>query len=385
MTRRGLTLVELLVVMVVSSLLVGLLLPALGRSKEEEKKTQCRANLSRIGMAMQIYSGDNDGYWPAMGGPSASPPTFSKPEEHAGEEFFGIWQAHYSHWNLVTMPTPHWWRRTPQTPAMPTGLGLLWAGGYFKEAKARFLYCPASSPGAASAVSGADKIYRYDADEPFWTSRGLVIRSDLDGVGNVTARHSGIRYQYELECAEDSARFASWGSRAANPAKWPLCLVQINYTLRNPVANHKKTPLRLPGSGTHYQGYLPNSAKLAQVGNAAVVSDSVALLERRWSCWNSQEWTVDDDLEKIVADAEDYLISNHESAFNLLFADGAVKTYVDDEGKLLRTYCAWKRGYVDQKMRSPTEWGGRGGTGAADAWSENVIWKPLFDGAYKSD
>ena len=385
MAKRGLTLIELLVLMVVFSLLLGLLLPGLGRAREEERKTQCRSNMRQIGLAIMTYAGDNGGCWPAMGGPSAAPPTHDKPEESAGEELFGIWQAHYSHWNLVTMPTPHWWKRTPETPAMPTGLGLLWAGGYFKEMNAQLLYCPDSRPGASSAASGVDKTYRYDADEPFWTSGAAVVRSDSDAVGNVTTAHSSLRYHYELECAEDSLRFASWGSRAATPAKWPLCMVQINYTLRNPVASLKKTPLRLPGSGTHYQGYLPNSNKLADVDKAAVVSDSVALLEKRWFYWNSQEWSVHTDLEKMVADAKDYLISNHESAFNLLFADGAVKTYSDDAGKLLRTYCAWKRGYVAQAFRSPTEWGGHKGTEAADAWSENVIWKAYFDGAHQQD
>ncbi|MFH0964080.1 MAG: DUF1559 domain-containing protein [Planctomycetota bacterium] len=66
--KRGFTLIELLVVMVIIALLVGLLLPALGRAREEARKTQCRSNLRQIGLAMQMYCNDNKGYTPAAYG-----------------------------------------------------------------------------------------------------------------------------------------------------------------------------------------------------------------------------------------------------------------------------------------------------------------------------
>jgi prepilin-type N-terminal cleavage/methylation domain-containing protein len=54
--RRGaFTLIELLVVIAVISILVSLLLPALGRAKENSRRVKCLANLHGIGHGLQLY------------------------------------------------------------------------------------------------------------------------------------------------------------------------------------------------------------------------------------------------------------------------------------------------------------------------------------------
>jgi prepilin-type N-terminal cleavage/methylation domain-containing protein/prepilin-type processing-associated H-X9-DG protein len=61
------TLVELLVVIAVIALLASLVFPALARSKEKARSTQCAANLKQWGLAFFMYSQDNDDFLPRRG------------------------------------------------------------------------------------------------------------------------------------------------------------------------------------------------------------------------------------------------------------------------------------------------------------------------------
>ena len=68
MERKGFTLVELLVVIAIIALLMGILMPALARVRQVAYRMVCGTNLSGIGKAMMIYSGDYEEEMPRAGG-----------------------------------------------------------------------------------------------------------------------------------------------------------------------------------------------------------------------------------------------------------------------------------------------------------------------------
>ena len=65
MNRRAFTLVETIMVISLIALLLGLLLPALGRVRESSKRTTCISNLRQLSVAFIAYCASNDERFPA--------------------------------------------------------------------------------------------------------------------------------------------------------------------------------------------------------------------------------------------------------------------------------------------------------------------------------
>lgn len=72
-SHRGFTLIELLVVISIIAILVGLLLPALSRSRATARALVCGTNLSQVGRGIYAYAQTHKGEIPF--GPDAPPPT----------------------------------------------------------------------------------------------------------------------------------------------------------------------------------------------------------------------------------------------------------------------------------------------------------------------
>lgn len=85
-SRDGFTLVEILTVIAIIVILAAVLLPVLGRAREQSNRTHCMSNLHQIATAMKLYKLDERGYPYDLQETTASP---SPRPWIAGERWFG--------------------------------------------------------------------------------------------------------------------------------------------------------------------------------------------------------------------------------------------------------------------------------------------------------
>ena len=63
--RKGFTLVELLVVVLILGALAAIAIPRISQSADAAKKNACRTNIDLLNSQIELYYANNDGKWPA--------------------------------------------------------------------------------------------------------------------------------------------------------------------------------------------------------------------------------------------------------------------------------------------------------------------------------
>jgi len=386
MTRspKGFTLIELLVVMVIIALLVGLLLPALGRAREEARKTQCRSNLRQIGLAINIYANDNKGYTPAVYGGSAV--TDGKRHQMSGEGLQGSYEMDRWIPQLYLVPTlggpatvnqadvdwqavESWaqYDNTTDTPATlgfpedsgakPSALGLLMAGGYLTQQGASVLDCPSrktidpnnhrepfyssgimTDSQAKAQITGINNVATFDALEPFYTSGGKQRWSNGNGTGDgdCPAAGTGVFYNFRPDGGFTSSDWPLWWYGYGGPAyaygnpcqgnsssnRWGgrYCSIFGAYQVRND-----------PQDGLTWCSW-----KLDDVAGKAVASDSIwGFFGRpRRAGTGSTVYRYSPATANTLS--SQWFMENHDKAYNVLFSDGSVKTFSDSGQSLYK-------------------------------------------------
>src|SRR5688500_3071733 len=166
--RKGFTLVELLVAVGIIALLIGILMPALKRAREQANQVKCMAQVKQLTTAMLMYTTDNRG---AFFYPPATADTFvandPRPMGYYMESLAIIRYDVGAFWPYVTAAD----RRTEP-------------GGRPADVLKALMNCPSDTESFRNAATGYSTPYNNLVPRNFSYSWNILIRGDKDVTGD---------------------------------------------------------------------------------------------------------------------------------------------------------------------------------------------------------
>ena len=412
--------------MVIIALLVGLLLPALGRAREEARKTQCRSNLRQMGLAMHMYANDNNGWFPCVYGigsrglkdPDATITTWTNGNTQAGGGCLSDFAPSYATYtntvspqmyimpneNIIGMP-----EMTLKSPGMGNGVGLLYSGGYLTQKGASVLDCPSLhyDDRYDEYMESPTLMYEFDPGAPFFTSGGKIVLGS--NPWNLGPYDRTSTYRSAPMIAEEMQ--GGWYP-ALYQVMTHFCNVRTGSAARNPIQCFMigSYSIRQPHDFVHSGSKWGDAMKQDKYAGKAVVSDALNFMFYHYQgqvanssygagipLWPTVPGTNLRTHEpgQLIQQA----INNHDRSYNVLFEDGSVKTFADPSN-----FVAEEAMFAMADARYGNGIGGRafidrgdptgGGADSIEPHSmnavygcglEKTVWKVYFDPMYAQD
>lgn len=199
LSRRGFTLVELLVVIGIIALLISILLPALNKAREASRVAACLSNLRQLGIIHTNYVAENHGY--------IVPCDIGDWKSGAGANGYGI----LDNWATILVSTKY----IPYPDAVPNT----------PPSASNLLFCPSGLQEfvANSSISSGLPKTRVDAEG----AKGAQQISQLYDPGRVVYCWYGVNGTSGSETYIPCRRWPSDGTSPTNPSKPPKPLPKI--------------------------------------------------------------------------------------------------------------------------------------------------------------